>query len=528
MTCMNFMRRFSIRMRMYGAVIIVAALMAALGGAGLWGLSRLSALDNRFVTDTYRSTVSLTSLRMAINDVRRFEKDMIIAYEKPDVVGSLLPRWNQALDNARRLAKDLAADPAGPRAAGARKVEESLATYAERTPSILKNVHAGGYDSATVADKMLARAKTVVQEAEDEIDRMLVQLAADAGLAQKERAEETRRIQALFAVAVLLSIAVVMPSTLLNSRSICQPLAQARSLADAIASSNLANRVQADGADETTDMLRSLDHMQASLSTVVGQVRASAESVQVASAEVASGNADLSQRTERAAANIQETASSMEELTAKVKQSAEAAAQANQLVSSAFEAAQRGGSVVQQVVQNMEDISLSSRKIAEITAVIDSIAFQTNILALNAAVEAARAGEQGRGFAVVAGEVRGLAHNSAEAAKQIKKLIETSVDKVASGSKLVGDAGSTMKDILSSVQRVSGIIGKITASSVEQSEQIGQINGSVSQLDQMTQQNAALVEQSTAAAASLSEQAARLTQVVATFRLANGGAQTAR
>jgi methyl-accepting chemotaxis protein len=519
MTCMNFMRRFSIRVRMYGAVIMVAALLAALGGAGLWGLSRLSALDHRFVTDTYRSTVSLTSLRMAISDVRRFEKDMLLAYDKPEVVGSFLPRWAQALDNARRLAKDLA-DPDSPRADSIRKIEQSLATYAERTPSILKNVHAGGYDTAAVADKMLSRAKTVIQEAEDEIDRMLVQLAADAEQSQKARAEATSRIQALFAVAVLLSIAVVMPSTLLNSRSICQPLEQARSLADAIAASNLSSRVEASGADETTAMLRSLDHMQASLSTVVGQVRASAESVQVASAEVASGNADLSQRTERAAANIQETASSMEELTTKVKQSAEAAAQANQLVSSAFEAAQRGGSVVQQVVQNMEDISLSSRKIAEITAVIDSIAFQTNILALNAAVEAARAGEQGRGFAVVAGEVRGLAHNSAEAAKQIKKLIETSVDKVASGSKLVGDAGSTMNDILSSVQRVSGIIGKITASAVQQSEQIGQINGSVSQLDQMTQQNAALVEQSTAAAASLSEQATRLTEVVSTFRLA--------
>jgi methyl-accepting chemotaxis protein len=290
-------------------------------------------------------------------------------------------------------------------------------------------------------------------------------------------------------------------------------------MADAIAASDLSIRVDAGGADETAQMLRSLNNMQSSLGAIVGQVRASAESVQVASSEVASGTADLSHRTEQAAANIQQTASSVEELSSRVHQSADAAAQAHQLASTAFEAAQRGGSVVQQVVLNMEDISQSSKKIADITGLIDTIAFQTNILALNAAVEAARAGEQGRGFAVVAGEVRGLAHSSAEAAKQIKKLIETSVDKVASGARLVNDAGATMQEVLASVKGVSGIIARITTSAAEQSQQIGQIHGAVSQLDQVTQQNAALVEQSTAAAESLREQAARLTEVVATFRL---------
>ncbi|NUP88094.1 MAG: chemotaxis protein, partial [Burkholderiaceae bacterium] len=249
------------------------------------------------------------------------------------------------------------------------------------------------------------------------------------------------------------------------------------------------------------------------------EIRQTADSIQVASTEVATGNQDLSQRTEQAASNLQQTASSMEQLTATVRQSADAAAQANQLAASAAEVAQRGGQVVQQVVTTMDAINASSKKIADIIGVIDGIAFQTNILALNAAVEAARAGEQGRGFAVVAGEVRSLAQRSAEAAREIKALIGNSVDKVETGSRLVTDAGSTMNEIVASVQRVTDIIGEITAASSEQSAGLGTINVSVVQLDQMTQQNAALVEESAAAAESLRDQASRLAGLVATFRL---------
>jgi methyl-accepting chemotaxis protein len=228
----------------------------------------------------------------------------------------------------------------------------------------------------------------------------------------------------------------------------------------------------------------------------------------------------LSSRTEQTASNLQQAASSMAQLTGTVKQSADAARQANQLANSAAEVAARGGVAVSQVVATMDDINTSSRKIADIIGVIDSIAFQTNILALNAAVEAARAGEQGRGFAVVAAEVRSLAARSAAAAKEIKSLIGASVDKVEGGSRQVADAGRTMNEIVSSVQRVSDIIGEITAASAEQSEGIGQVNGSVAQLDQMTQQNAALVEQSAAAAESLKSQAQVLREVVSNFRLA--------
>jgi len=271
--------------------------------------------------------------------------------------------------------------------------------------------------------------------------------------------------------------------------------------------------------DELGDLLRALGSMVGQLRTSIQTVRAATDSIGTASSEIATGNQDLSNRTEQTASNLQQTASSMEQLTGTVKQSADSARQANQLATSAAEVAARGGVVVSQVVSTMDDINASSRKIVDIIGVIDSIAFQTNILALNAAVEAARAGEQGRGFAVVASEVRSLAARSAEAAKEIKSLIGASVEKVQGGSRLVADAGKTMTEIVSSVQRVSDIIGEITAASAEQSDGIGQINGSVTQLDQMTQQNAALVEESAAAAESLKEQAIRLAEVVSTFNL---------
>ena len=327
---------------------------------------------------------------------------------------------------------------------------------------------------------------------------------------------------------ILLGVSLGVGATMavVITRSVTIPLHEAVGAATAIAGSDLSQSVDSARKDELGDLLRALGLMQGALRDLVGQVRNSTDSIATASSEIAIGNQDLSTRTEQTASNLQQTASSMEQLTGTVMQSADSARQANQLATSAAEVAARGGVVVAQVVATMDDINASSKKIADIIGVIDGIAFQTNILALNAAVEAARAGEQGRGFAVVAGEVRSLAQRSAEAAKEIKGLIGASVEKVQGGSRLVADAGKTMTEIVSSVQRVSDIIGEITAASAEQSDGIGQVNTAVSQLDQMTQQNAALVEESAAAAQSLKEQAARLSQVVGTFRLEAGSAAT--
>jgi methyl-accepting chemotaxis protein len=291
-----------------------------------------------------------------------------------------------------------------------------------------------------------------------------------------------------------------------------------------LAAGDLTVRLQAERADEIGALVHAVERTRDGLQTVVSQVRHATDCISSASSEIASGNLDLSQRTEETSSNLQRTASSMTQLTGTVRQSADAASQANQLAHSASEVATRGGEVVSQVVTTMNDIAQASRKIADIIGVIDGIAFQTNILALNAAVESARAGEQGRGFAVVAGEVRTLAKRSAEAAKEIKALIESSVSRVDTGSRLVCDAGATMHEIVSSVRRVSDIVGEITAAASEQSAGIGVVNQAVGQLDQMTQQNAALVEESAAAAESLKSQAQKLSEVVATFRLAPAAA----
>ena len=305
-------------------------------------------------------------------------------------------------------------------------------------------------------------------------------------------------------------------------RSITQPLDRAVKLADTIASGDLTADVHDDRKDELGHLLRSLNEMTHKLRTVVGEVRSGVEAVSSAASQIATGNHDLSSRTEQTAANLEETAASLEELTATVTQSADTSRQANQLASTAVQAAEQGGEVVEQVVRSMEQINQSSRKISDIIGVIDGIAFQTNILALNAAVEAARAGEQGRGFAVVAGEVRSLAGRSAEAAKEIKSLITASVESVDMGAAQVAQAGDSMEKIVTSVRRVTDLIAELSAASSEQHDGFAQVNQAVSNLDQMTQQNAALVEESSAAALSMNEQAQRLAQVVSIFKVGDG------
>ncbi|AVO42203.1 methyl-accepting chemotaxis protein [Simplicispira suum] len=360
-------------------------------------------------------------------------------------------------------------------------------------------------------------------------DTYLKALADFVQLQQQTEQEQLQRIAAsrvmtirVGIAAMVLVILAICAGAFLLIRSIRRPLQQANELAAHIAAGDLSRHQDVQRKDEFGDLLRSLYAMSASLAGTVQRVRQSTDSIATASAEIASGNHDLSARTEQTSSNLQQTAAAMDQFTSTIAQSAGSAQQASSLAAGATGVARRGGEVVTQVVNTMNEINQSSKKISDIIGVIDGIAFQTNILALNAAVEAARAGEQGRGFAVVASEVRSLAGRSADAAKEIKALIGASVERVETGSRLVQEAGTTMEDIVQSVQRVTDMIGEITAASTEQSSGISQVNQAVGNLDQMTQQNAALVEESAAAAQSLREQAEQLAQVVSTFKL--GGA----
>jgi len=342
------------------------------------------------------------------------------------------------------------------------------------------------------------------------------------GIAQdsvKDGAATVTRSEWLMAITGLVSAVIAALCAAYIAKTITAPIGEAVRVAQTVASGDLTSHIEAHSKDETGQLLQALKDMNDSLIRIVGKVRIGTDTIACASSQIAQGNLDLSQRTEEQASSLEETASSMEELTSTVRQNADNARQANTLAASASGVAVRGGDVVARVVQTMDSINESSSKIVDIISVIDGIAFQTNILALNAAVEAARAGEQGRGFAVVASEVRALAQRSAAAAKEIKGLIGDSVEKVGAGAKLVAEAGDTMNDIVSSVQRVTDIMAEISLATQEQSTGIDQINMAVGQMDTVTQQNAALVEQAAAAAASLQEQAAGLAEVVSVFRM---------
>jgi len=346
--------------------------------------------------------------------------------------------------------------------------------------------------------------------------------------------EEYEKAVKSYAVTRNISISAIVISLLLAAfvgvmliRAIMRPLAEAQEVAGKIAAGDLTSNIEITSNDELGKLLTSFKAMQSSIQGLISEIKASTDTISTASKQIAAGNSDLSQRTEEQASSLEETASSMEELTSTVKQNTENAKQANQLAISASDVASKGGEVVSKVVVTMDSINESSRKIVDIISVIDGIAFQTNILALNAAVEAARAGEQGRGFAVVAGEVRNLAQRSAAAAKEIKTLIGDSVEKVEGGSKLVAQAGQTMEEIVTSIRRVTDIMSEITAASVEQSQGIEQVNTAITQMDEVTQQNAALVEEAAAVAESMEEQAQNLSASVATFKVDNSERQVA-
>ena len=391
--------------------------------------------------------------------------------------------------------------------------------YTDRD-EVVRLVKAGQYDEASHALLVTMRpSQRAFFASIAEITKLQSGLITSEGLAAREDGRSA--IVVTLVVAALAALAASAMAVVITRGLVSQLGAEPGevvAIASAIADGNLAVEVRTRPGD-TTSILAAMQRMRERLAEVVGQVRASSDSIATGSTEIASGNADLSQRTESQASSLQQTAASMEQLTGSVRSNAETAGVANQLATEASAAASRGGVAVARVVETMNEIATSSRKISDIIGVIDGIAFQTNILALNAAVEAARAGEQGRGFAVVASEVRSLAQRSAGAAKEIKSLIGASVDKVDIGARQVDEAGASMNDIVAQVQRVGQLIGEISGATVQQSSGIGQIGDAVGALDQTTQQNAALVEESAAAAESLSQQAARLTQIVSIFRL---------
>ncbi|RYF24565.1 MAG: HAMP domain-containing protein [Comamonadaceae bacterium] len=519
---MTALGRLSIRARLYFGTVFSLVLLVVIGAMGFVSLDRTRDTLQVLFSQRVQTLTDMAELRTTLGNLRRAEKDIIINFNNSVEVAALRESWGKTLAALRKSLADVRQVQQGD-AEFVQSIDQSLAEikqYEDGISPIFEQIERAQVDGAgggAYADRLKKHMEAT--------DQLFASLAATARQRMEEARqgveERTSTMAGLIGGALLLGLAVLIPLTFFSVRSITRSLGQARELAERIASGDLSQEVRPAQHDEVGQLVVAMGRMQDALRGLVRQVQEAAGSISTASTEIASGNHDLSQRTEQTAANLQEAASSMELLTSTVQQSAQSSRQASEFASSAAEVAARGGTVVSQVVSTMDQITESSRKIGDITGVIDSIAFQTNILALNAAVEAARAGEQGRGFAVVASEVRSLAQRSAEAAKEIKALIAASVERVEGGSRLVGQAGATMTEIVGSVRRVHGIIAEITASASEQSDNIGQISQSVSQLDQMTQQNAALVEESTAASESLRDQAAQLSRAVSQFKLAS-------
>jgi methyl-accepting chemotaxis protein len=507
----------SLGVRLGGGFFIILALLAAMMLTGLLSLAHVAGATHVMMAiPLAKERLTDEWLRNVVVGIKRVTA--IAKSNDPSLEAYFADELKVAIMRGAEITKAVDALPMNETEKKLRvDIESARKAYSEARDAVRKAKQSGSAEDASrvLETRFVPTAASYIERMQDFLDFQRTTIDGIAETIDADAAQAKIRIAVLGMLALLAGGAFAC----LLTRSITRPIAVASALASVVAQGDLSQKIPVEGRDEIARLMVALVSMTHNLSHVVGQVQQAADSIQVASDEVATGNLDLSQRTEQTAANLQQAASAMDALTGTVGQSAASARHANQLASNAAEVAARGGAVVSQVVTTMQDINASSKKIADIIGVIDGIAFQTNILALNAAVEAARAGEQGRGFAVVASEVRSLAGRSAEAAKEIKVLIGDSVARVDAGSRLVDEAGLTMQEIVGSVKRVSDIIGEITAAAAEQSDGIGQVNHSVVELDRMTQQNAALVEQSAAAAESLREQAQRLSLLVDTFKL---------
>jgi methyl-accepting chemotaxis protein-1 (serine sensor receptor) len=497
---------------------LLGVLIIAIGGLGLFGIKRVNFSLQDVYSNRMASTVAIASSKNFLNRAR-FGVDRAALHPDADDLDKTLGRADDFIKQADQAWQAYLALPLGPG-------EKELAADLEARRKLYVNdgmralMAAARAKDAAQIEELAMRKLTKLYGGFEEASKALEDYQMKSA---QQLYDDSQSFYSLFLKclvgALVIGAALIAVSSAMLLRAIMQPLDKALGHFEEMAQGNLANHVVIDRDDEMGRLMQGLTKMQDQLAGTVLSVRNGSCSIAAASKQIAAGNLDLSSRTEEQAASLEETAASLEELTSTVRQNADNARQANQLAISASDVAGRGGALVSQVVDTMETINTSSRRIVDIISVIDGIAFQTNILALNAAVEAARAGEQGRGFAVVASEVRNLAQRSAAAAKEIKDLITASVSHVDAGTELVGKAGATMTEIVGSVARVSDIIGEIMVAGEEQSKGIDQINQAIAEMDSVTQQNAALVEEAAAAAGSLQEQAGALEQLVSVFRV---------
>ncbi len=504
----------------FGLLALLIALMGAVASLKIHGIGESFDL---VVKDKVPKVITLFEVEGDINVVARAARNMVILSDPAEIKkeeARIVAARKTITEKLDLLAKEVQSE-AGKAALA--KVNETRARYLPVLQKFVDLANAGKNDDGKA---LLMGEMRVAQNAYfGALDAMIKHQDESMDEAAKSATDAVVSTNWVMGLAVAAALILAFLGAFWIISSITRPLRQAVKVARAVASGDLSSTFDAEGQNETAQLLAALQEMQASLVRVVSEVRQGSDGVATASAEIAQADLDLSARTESQASSLEETAASMEQLSATVKQNADSARQANQLAISASTVATQGGEVVGQVVETMKGINDASRKISDIISVIDGIAFQTNILALNAAVEAARAGEQGRGFAVVASEVRSLAGRSAEAAKEIKSLISASVERVERGTALVDQAGSTMTEVVGSIRRVTDLMGEISAANNEQSLGVSQVGEAVTQMDQVTQQNAALVEEMAAAANSLQSQAEGLVRTVSVFTLPPGHAR---